>query len=251
MPRLTASTARNALRAVLTALRAVLTGLLLTAAGVVLPAATAQAATTHQIVMSGYAFSPRSLTITAGDTVTWVNEDQAPHNVKTVSGPASFQSSMLNKGGVFSHTFSTPGTYDYECTVHPGMTAALVVKAAAAATPAPKVHPTTHQHTASAPAAGRTVPRSTAPAAPDTHTVHSGNAAAPATDDRSSPSPSPTATAPGAPTTVDTQTTAATARPLNPLLILTGVVAGVAVLCLLLVGSRSAALPRREESDPN
>ncbi|MEU2776013.1 plastocyanin/azurin family copper-binding protein [Streptomyces sp. NPDC007162] len=241
MPRLTASTARNALRAVLT-------GLLLTAAGVVLPTATAQAATTHQIVMSGYAFSPRSLTISAGDTVTWVNQDQAPHNVKTVSGPASVQSSMLNKGGVFSHTFSTPGTYDYECTVHPGMTAVLVVKAAAAATPAPTVHPTTHQHTASAPAAGHTVPRSTAPASAATHAGRGGKASAAATDDRPSPSSSPTA-ATGAPTTVDTQATAATARPLDPLLVLTGFVAGVAVLCLLLVGSRSAALPRRDESD--
>ncbi|MBW8798077.1 MAG: cupredoxin family copper-binding protein [Streptomyces sp.] len=242
MPRLTALTARNALRAVLT-------GLLLTAAGVVLPAAMARATTTHQIVMSGYAFSPRSLTVTAGDTVTWVNRDQAPHNVKTVSGPASFQSSMLNRGGVFSHTFSAPGTYDYECTVHPGMTAVLVVKAAAPATPAPSSHPTAHQHAASAPAALHTTePRSTAPAAPAAHADRSGKAAAPGTDDRPSPSPSPTAI--GTPTTVDTRTTAATARPLDPLLILTGVVAGVAVLCLLLVGSRSAALPRRDESDP-
>ncbi|MFF1359533.1 plastocyanin/azurin family copper-binding protein [Streptomyces sp. NPDC058297] len=52
----------------------------------VLDAPSAHAAD-HQVIMSGYAFSPRTLTITAGDTVTWVNQDSAPHDVKTTSGP--------------------------------------------------------------------------------------------------------------------------------------------------------------------
>lgn len=115
----------------------------------VLPAPAAQAATTHQVVMSGYAFAPRSLTITAGDTVTWSNQDQAPHDVKTTSGPAPIHSPMLNKGGSWSHTFTAAGTYGYLCTVHPGMTAQLVVEPAAA----PTTHAPVHHHPAPDPAA--------------------------------------------------------------------------------------------------
>ena len=131
----------------LTLLRALLATLFLAGAATVLPALpapAAHAATSHQVVMSGYAFSPRSLTITAGDTVTWINEDQAPHDVKTTSGPESIHSPMLSKGGTWSHTFTAPGTYGYVCTVHPGMTAQLVVEPAAAPTahrPSPQQPP--------------------------------------------------------------------------------------------------------------
>ncbi|MFG2129400.1 plastocyanin/azurin family copper-binding protein [Streptomyces sp. NPDC048751] len=234
----------------LTLLRGLLAALFMTGAVTVLPGAVppAHAATAHQVLMSGYAFSPRSLTIAAGDTVTWTNQDQAPHDVKTTSGPASLHSPMLNKGGTWSHTFTTPGTYGYVCTVHPGMTAQLVVKAAAA--PPPTAHPTAHQHATSAPDAGRPAAqrRSTTASAP--HADHSGMAAAEA-HDSPSPSPSPSAAAGSeaspAPTqpAVAAQSDASAVRPLDPLLLLAGIVAGVAVLCLLLVGSRSAATASR------
>jgi amicyanin len=233
----------------LTLLRApaLLLGALLLAGGAtVLPAPAARAAGAHQVVMSGYAFSPRALTITAGDTVTWVNEDQAPHDVKTTSGPESVHSPMLNKGGTWSHTFTVPGTYGYVCTVHPGMTAELVVRPAAA--PAPSARPTPHQHTGPAPAA--TSPTRAAPAASTAHDHASGQAAAPA----NSPSPAastPAGTAGAAAPAVAAQADASAARPLDPLLLLAGVVAGVAVLCLLLVGSRSAAAARDGGTDPH
>ena len=217
-------------------LTALLGALFLAGAALVLPAPAVQAATGHQVLMSGYAFSPRTLTITAGDTVTWTNQDQAPHDVKTTSGPAPVHSPMLSKGGSWSHTFTTPGTYGYVCTVHPDMTAQLVVKAAAA--PAPTVHQ--HQHpTAAAPTTRH------ATAMPSSmHMGHSAGAAAPGASKQEDPSSSPTAsasTAAAAQPAVDPQNAASTTRPLSPLLLLTGVVAGVAVLCLLLVGSRSAA----------
>ena len=88
---------------------ALLGALFVTGAAVVLPATAAEAAGTHQVVMSGYAFAPRSLTVAAGDTVTWTNRDQAPHDVKTTSGPASVHSPMLSKGGSWSHTFTIRG----------------------------------------------------------------------------------------------------------------------------------------------
>jgi amicyanin len=218
-------------------LTALLGALFLAGAALVLPAPAVQAAAGHQVLMSGYAFSPRTLTITAGDTVTWTNQDQAPHDVKTTSGPASLHSPMLSKGGSWSHTFTTPGTYGYVCTVHPDMTAQLVVKAAAA--PAPTVH--RHQHpTAAAPT---TRPAATMPSS--MHMGHSSEAAAP--EAAKTPSPTASASAPAAAQpAVDPQNAASAARPLSPLLLLTGVVAGVAVLCLLLVGSRSAAASRNE-----
>ncbi|MDT7843827.1 cupredoxin domain-containing protein [Streptomyces justiciae] len=223
----------------LTVPRTLLAAFLVAAPCTVLPASPAEAAT-HQVLMSGYAFSPRSLTITAGDTVTWTNQDQAPHDVKTTSGPASVHSPMLNKGGSWSHTFTTAGTYGYVCTVHPDMTAQLVVKPAAA--PAPTPHQHQHQDpTTSAPTQARTT-RPAASTEPSPHMSHSAEsssaeAAVPASRDTPSPSASP-ATQPAA---IDAQTAASAARPLDPLLLLTGVIAGVAVLCLLLVGSRAAA----------
>ncbi|WP_405868627.1 plastocyanin/azurin family copper-binding protein [Streptomyces sp. NBC_00005] len=228
----------------LTFLRTLLAALVVAGAATVLPAPAAQAATTHQVLMSGYAFSPRTLTITAGDTVTWTNQDQAPHDVKTTSGPASVHSPMLDKGGTWSHTFTTPGTYGYVCTVHPNMTAQLVVQPAAAPAPTVHRHPT--------PAAPTTRSAATMPSMP---MEHSSKAAAPAASKKNEGSPSPTAStstsASAAPAAaqpaLDTQNAASATRPLNPLLLLTGVVAGVAVLCLLLVGSRSATVSRNDE----
>lgn len=196
-------------------------------------------ATGHQVVMSGYAFAPRSLTITAGDTVTWVNHDQAPHDVKTTSGPASVHSPMLDKGGTWSYTFTTAGTYGYVCTVHPDMTAQLVVQAAATQKPTPAAP--AHQHSSPS---GRT--RTAAPRTPDRVTASTSphNSASAATVPAASSSPlsraqsmAPTLQA-QVPAAADS---AAATRPLDPLLVLAGIVAGVSVLCLLLVGSRSAA----------
>lgn len=214
--------------------RALLAALLLTAALTFLQAPAAQA-TGHQIVMSGYAFGPRSLTITTGDTVTWTNQDTAPHDVKTTSAPVSFHSPMLNKGGTWSYTFTTAGTYSYVCTVHPGMTAQIVVKAAATRAPAPS--PTSHHDMPMAPGPSSAHTRSPASAAP---THHSGTSAAPAASDTPTPSIAPAA-APAQPEATSAAQPADTTRPLDPLLVLAGVIAGVAVLCLLLVGSRSAA----------
>ncbi|MCL8016416.1 cupredoxin family copper-binding protein [Streptomyces sp. AS02] len=200
----------------------------------VVPGGQASAAT-YRVTMSGYAYSPATLTIPAGSTVTWTNQDTAPHDVKTTSGPAAVHSPMLNKGGSWSFTFTTPGTYAYYCTVHPNMTARIVVQAPAPATSAAAP---THDHSEAGASSARqssghhaTVP---------THTATTPSPA------RSTPSASPTPTTTTSPAP-QTQVVASTTRPLDPLLVLTGIVAGVAVLCLLLVGSR-AARSREEEA---
>ena len=86
---------------------------------------------THAVAIADFAFSPATLTITAGDTVTWTNEDQVAHTATSTTG--AFDSGSLDQGASFSQTFTTPGTYDYLCTPHPSMTGQIVVQAAPSA----------------------------------------------------------------------------------------------------------------------
>ncbi|MFF7790141.1 plastocyanin/azurin family copper-binding protein [Streptomyces sp. NPDC007991] len=212
-----------------------------------LPAGQASAAS-YSVTMKGYAFSPASLSVPAGSTVTWTNQDTAPHDVKTTSGPVSIHSPMLDKGQSWSFTFTTAGSYGYVCTVHPNMTAGITVRAAAPATTA--AAPTAHEHTGSSSGHRPTAPSRTTPGGgtPTTRMPSSSpsSTTSPAAAGQSPPAPpSPAAQAAQQP---QTQTAASSTRPLDPLLVLTGIVAGVAVLCLLLVGSRaSAPRPPREE----
>ncbi|NPV70069.1 MAG: cupredoxin family copper-binding protein [Firmicutes bacterium] len=76
------------------------------------------------VIIEKSKFQPATLTIHKGETVTWVNEDQAPH---TATGKG-FNSGNLAKGGVFKHTFTESGTFDYICTYHPSMKGQVVVK---------------------------------------------------------------------------------------------------------------------------
>jgi amicyanin len=96
-----------------------------------------RAATTHQVEIVDFAFSPTTLTITAGDTVTWTNSDAVVH---TATG-SGFDSGLLDQGESYSFTFSAAGTYDYVCTPHPTMTGQIVVQAAAAPVASPGTVP--------------------------------------------------------------------------------------------------------------
>lgn len=210
-------------------------------------------AASYQVTMKGYAFSPRTLTVEVGSTVTWTNQDTAPHDVKTTSGPASFHSPMLNKGQSWSFTFTQAGSYGYYCTVHPAMTAGIVVRAAAPATsaaPPSPAAPATHDHSGTSSGHPATVPgrAATSTTAPSTRTPATRTPPSPsASPSTSTPSPAAAGTPPTT-TAPQVQQTVSAARPLDPLLVLAGLVAGVAVLCLLLVGSRAASL--REGDEP-
>jgi plastocyanin len=200
-------------------------------------------AATFQVAMKGYAFAPASLSVPAGSTVTWTNYDTAPHDVKTTSGPLAIHSPMLNKGESWSFTFTTAGSYGYVCTVHPDMTAGITVRAAAPA-PAPAA-PTQHEHTQ--PSTGQeqhsTMPGMTTGRRPAA--TRAGSSPSPTASQAAVPQTAPSPQASQAAPPAATQTAASTARPLDPLLVLAGLVAGVAVLCLLLVGSRAAATAPR------
>ena len=80
----------------------------------------------HFIDISGMAFSPNSITISVGDTITWTNLDSMSH---TATGDNSeFDSGTLGKDQSFSFTFTTTGTYTYHCAFHSGMTATIIVQ---------------------------------------------------------------------------------------------------------------------------
>jgi len=72
------------------------------------------------------AFTPATLTVTAGTTVTWNNSDYMTHTVTADDG--SFDSGNIATGSKFTKLFSTAGTYAYHCSIHAGMKATIVVK---------------------------------------------------------------------------------------------------------------------------
>jgi plastocyanin len=84
------------------------------------------------VTLSGLAFSPKSLTVTAGTTVTWTNKEAITHTV--TSDAVLFDSGDLTNGQTYQYTFSTVGTFAYHCKYHSGMTGTIVVTAATSGT---------------------------------------------------------------------------------------------------------------------
>ena len=84
------------------------------------------------VVMKNIAFSPTSVTVAKGGTVKWTNDDSVGHDVTKKSGPGPKFSSGpdggMQKGDTFQQKFTTAGTIDYVCTVHPNMKATITVK---------------------------------------------------------------------------------------------------------------------------
>jgi plastocyanin len=81
------------------------------------------------IAIKDFVFSPSTLTIKAGSTVSWVNQGSAPHTVNSdKSSPVQFASKELQSGGSYSFTFSKPGTYPFHCSIHPSMVGTIIVE---------------------------------------------------------------------------------------------------------------------------
>jgi plastocyanin len=78
-----------------------------------------------QVKIANFTFDPPTLTVKAGTIVTWVNADDIPHVVSEKDG--KFRSSALDTDDKFSQTFSTAGTVEYFCAIHPHMTGKIVV----------------------------------------------------------------------------------------------------------------------------
>jgi YVTN family beta-propeller protein len=84
----------------------------------------------RSVGIANFAFLPAALTIVAGETVTWVNQDAAPHAVQAKDGPPS---DLLAPGTSYSRRFDKAGEFDYVCSVHPYMTGKVVVRAPSSA----------------------------------------------------------------------------------------------------------------------
>ena len=88
----------------------------------------AAAIATDQVTISNFAFSPASITVKLGTTVTWTNQDQDAHTVTFKSGPDGGQGSQpLQMGDTYKHTFGTAGTIGYICSIHPFMKGTVLV----------------------------------------------------------------------------------------------------------------------------
>ncbi|MGH2446679.1 MAG: cupredoxin domain-containing protein [Candidatus Limnocylindria bacterium] len=114
-------TAHIARRATIVSLMAA--GLLLAGMVAALPGRAGGAA----VEIADFAFTPATLTIMVGDTVTWTNSDPMVHTATSTTG--AFDSGDLAQGDAYSFTFTEAGTYDYLCTPHPTMTGTIVVEA--------------------------------------------------------------------------------------------------------------------------
>src|SRR5687767_13551567 len=71
------------------------------------------------VVISDFKFTPGTISITAGDSVTWRNDGPTPHSATASDG--SFDTGIMRKGASGSHTFDSAGTFAYICTPHPNM----------------------------------------------------------------------------------------------------------------------------------
>jgi plastocyanin len=80
------------------------------------------------ISIDNFSFTPAALTVKAGTTVTWTNKDDIPHGIAS-SDNAFKKSGGLDTDDSYSFTFTTPGTYQYFCYLHPHMVGSIVVEA--------------------------------------------------------------------------------------------------------------------------
>jgi plastocyanin len=89
--------------------------------------AAAEAATLGKatIKIANFDFGPNTITVPAGTSVTWTNNDDDAHSV--VADNKAFRSAPLDTGDSYSFTFATPGTYGYHCGLHPQMHGKVVV----------------------------------------------------------------------------------------------------------------------------
>ena len=79
-----------------------------------------------QIVIKDFMFTPNSLTVKAGVTVTWLNKDDEAHSV--VSDTGLFRSGAVDTNETFSFKFDKPGTYHFSCSIHPRMVGTIIVQ---------------------------------------------------------------------------------------------------------------------------
>jgi plastocyanin len=103
------------------------------AAAILMAAASCPAhAADAKVKIDNFSFAPETVTVKAGTTVTWINEDDIPHTV--ASSTTLFKSKALDTDDKYAFTFTTAGVYQYFCSLHPHMTGTIVVEAETSST---------------------------------------------------------------------------------------------------------------------
>jgi plastocyanin len=80
-----------------------------------------------EVAITNFSFSPQTIAVPVGGTVTWINQDNVPHVVTSAKNRFN-KSPVLKAGERFSNTFATAGTYSYFCSIHHRMTGKIIVK---------------------------------------------------------------------------------------------------------------------------
>jgi len=88
----------------------------------------------HDVGIANFAFSPNSITIAPGDSVTWTNSDGTTHTV--TGGNGSWGSGNLANGQAYTHQFNETGDYAYHCSIHSSMTGVVHVTSGGGTPPA-------------------------------------------------------------------------------------------------------------------
>ena len=83
--------------------------------------------TPNTVTIDNFFFTPGTITVKAGTTVTWTNKDDIPHGIGSANN-AFPKSKALDTDDSYSFTFATPGTYQYFCYLHPKMVGSIVVE---------------------------------------------------------------------------------------------------------------------------
>ncbi len=107
------------------------TSLLLIIAVVAIGIASYIISSSTYVTIGNYEYKPKELTIKTGSTVTWINTDLYVHTIRagTPEKPTGeFNSGDLGLMGIYSHTFTKPGTYQYHCQPHPYMRGTITVE---------------------------------------------------------------------------------------------------------------------------
>ncbi|WP_458790405.1 cupredoxin domain-containing protein [Yoonia sp. MH D7] len=81
--------------------------------------------TAHRVVIKGMKFTPETLAIKAGDSVTWVNEDNMRHTATDLNG--AFDTGLLGNGQSATLTFGGAGRFNYRCTPHSNMRGTITI----------------------------------------------------------------------------------------------------------------------------
>jgi plastocyanin len=86
------------------------------------------AAEPGQVTIDNFSFNPATITVKPGETITWVNQDDIPHNVRE-SAAGKFKCGVMDTGEKCTVTFKDAGEFKYFCALHPHMVGTVIVKA--------------------------------------------------------------------------------------------------------------------------